>query len=353
MMTEHLIISVDKHIGRITLNRPQALNALTLPMIQALQVQLDLWAIDEHIHAIVVDAVPGRAFCAGGDVRFLYDEGRHDLRAAMLFFWHEYRLNYTIHQYKKPYIVLMNGVTMGGGVGIALHGKYSVASEHFTFAMPETAIGFFPDIGASYLLSRCTHHVGMYLGLTGARLKAAETLRLGLIYGFVQSESFSAVLDALLHADLSTQAHKKVEAIIARYHVIPDLIDEGLRYSTINLLFNKPRVLSIMQALVAEDTAWARETHEILLKKSPLSLCITHALLLKAQTKTLKACLVMDYGVAHHCLQQSDFYEGVRAVLIDKDNQPCWVPEELEGISEETVEAYFHMPEDIKALDIP
>ena len=348
MMSEHLIISVDNHIGRITLNRPQSLNALTLPMIQTLQIQLDLWEMDEHIHAVVVDAVLGRAFCAGGDVRFLYDKGRDDLSTAMSFFWHEYRLNYTIHQYKKPYIVLMNGVTMGGGVGIALHGKYTIASEHFTFAMPETAIGFFPDIGSSYLLSRCKHHIGMYLGLTGARLKAAEALRLELIHAYVPHESFPSILNALVHADLSVQAHKKVEETIACHLVEPDHVDEGLRYTQIEACFNQSTLLEIMQALVLDGSAWARETHQALLKKSPLSLFITHALLLKAQTKTLKACLTMDYTVAYHCLKHADFYEGVRAVLIDKDNTPHWDPKSLERVTLDDVEAYFHRPD---ALD--
>ena len=349
-MTEHLKVSVENHIGRITLNRPEALNALTLPMIQVMQAQLDAWALDDGVYAVVVDAVAGRAFCAGGDVRSLYALGRDDISKAMSFFWHEYRLNATIYHYTKPYIVLMDGITMGGGVGVSLHGKYPIASERFIFAMPETTIGFFPDIGASYLLSRCKDLVGLYLGLTGARLKAAEALRLDLVYAFAPHESFELILKDMMKVDLSQDAHKKVEAMIARYHVQPDETDDALRYSEIEASFNQPNVLAIMQSVRQNTDPWAIETHQNLLNKSPMSLCVTYQLLHRAKTKTLNECLSMDYAVAYHFLKSTDFYEGVRALLIDKDNTPHWQPALLENVSIDRVNAFFDMPNMIPAL---
>ena len=169
-MTDDIVFERKQQIGLITLKRPQALNALTLPMIKALQQQLLQWEGDKSIHAVVIQADVGKAFCAGGDVRWLYESGLAKNPEQMQFFWHEYRLNHTIHQFKKPYIALMNGITMGGGVGISLHGSHPVATENFVFAMPETGIGFFPDIGASYLLARCPGQTGIYLGLTGNNL---------------------------------------------------------------------------------------------------------------------------------------------------------------------------------------
>ncbi|MFZ4077184.1 MAG: enoyl-CoA hydratase/isomerase family protein [Legionellaceae bacterium] len=340
-MTEHLMIGVEQHVGRITLNRPEALNALSFSMIKKVQAQLDLWATDDTIHAVVVDAVPGRAFCAGGDVRALYELGRHAPDDAISFFWHEYRLNDTLHHYKKPYVVLMNGITMGGGVGLALHGDYALATQAFLFAMPETAIGFIPDVGASYLLSRCPSHVGMYLGLTGARIKAAEAYHLGLVYDVIDQKECSSVLSDLMTTDLSVHPHEKVKAILARYARRLEETEECLPYSKINSCFNQSSMLGIMQALEQDASPWALDTYQTLRKKSPLSLCVTHALLRRATTKTIRACLSLEFGVAFHCLQHHDFYEGVRALLIDKDNTPRWEPATIEDVSDEMVARFF------------
>lgn len=340
-MTEHLMIRVEHHLGRITLNRPEALNALSFSMIKTLQTQLDLWATDDTIHAVVIDAVPGRAFCAGGDVRALYELGRHAPEEALSFFWHEYRLNDSLHHYKKPYVVLMNGITMGGGVGLSLHGDYTLAAEAFLFAMPETAIGFIPDVGSSYLLSRCPSHVGMYLGLTGARIKAAEAYRLGLVHAVVEQEACSSLVNDLTTTDLSVHPHEKVKAIVARYARGLNETEERLPYSKINACFNQPSMLGIMEALEQEGSSWALDTYQTLRKKSPLSLCVTHALLREATTKTIRACLNLEYGVAFHCIQHHDFYEGVRALLIDKDNTPRWEPATIEDVSDEMVACFF------------
>ena len=200
-MTQDILFTCEKHIGVVTLNRTKALNALTFQMLVALHDQLQLWDDDPAIHAIVVKAAEGRAFCAGGDVRLIYQFGLDANPQKMEFFAHEYRLNHFVHTLKKPYIALMDGITMGGGVGISLHGSHPVATERFRFAMPETGIGFYPDIGASYLLSRCPGSFGVYLGLTGSQLGAADANALGLVKHVIGSEQLPAVMCDLVEAD--------------------------------------------------------------------------------------------------------------------------------------------------------
>lgn len=340
IMSEYIIFTEENHIGRITLNRPKALNALTFDMIKAMQTQLDLWALDENIHAVVLDAVPGKAFCAGGDVRAVYDAGPENAAFSSDFFWHEYRLNYAIYGYPKPYIVFMDGITMGGGVGISLHSPYTIGSEHFLFAMPETTIGFFPDVGTSYLLSRCPENIGMYLGLTGARLKADDCMRLKLLYAYVKQVDFSRIFQDLVHSDLSFNAHEKVQAVINQYQTPLEQIEE-LPYSDIHAIFGQSTLNDMMTALEAHPSLWGQETFQLLLKKSPMSLCVTHALLQKAHGKSMKECLMLEYDVARHFLQHSDFYEGIRALLVDKDNKPLWNPATLNEVSEMQANAYF------------
>lgn len=333
-----IIFSQETHIGVVTLNRVNALNALTLPMIQSLQTQLSAWQDDTTIHAVVIRSMPGKAFCAGGDVRWLYEMGRTNPAEQMVFFEEEYQLNYFISQFKKPYIALMDGITMGGGVGIALHGSHPIASERFSVAMPETAIGFFPDIGASYLLSRLPDNVGIYLGLTGHRIPAAHALQVGLVRACVPSDKLDALFHALLTADLSMDASLGVAKCLARYHTEPL---ERLDVAGIASCFGHQTMEAIISALEQGDTTWHRDTLAVLQQKSPLSLKVTLAQLLKANTMTLRACLHMDYCLAQHFMQGHDFYEGIRARLVDKDNAPRWDPADIHAISEGVVAAYF------------
>ncbi|MDP3562259.1 MAG: enoyl-CoA hydratase/isomerase family protein [Legionellaceae bacterium] len=340
-MTTDLIFSCEKHIGIITLNRAQALNALTLPMILAMQHQLDAWAHDDHIHAVVVRAIEGKAFCAGGDVRWLYDAGITENPEQLQFFQQEYRLNQLIHDYPKPYIALMDGVTMGGGVGISLHGSHSVASERFVFAMPETTIGFFPDIGASYLLARCPDHVGVYLGLTGNRINAQEAWELGLVKHVITSTDFSDVLHVLIAADLSADASSRVTHCLRSFSS-PELsssiskvrkdIDQCFQYSEIESIIAKLRQL---------DSDWSRDIEANFHQKSPLSLKITLLQLQKAYKLSLEQCLKMDYRLVQHFMKGHDFYEGVRALLVDKDKSPKWQPQSLARVTEAMVVGYF------------
>ncbi|MDP3704983.1 MAG: enoyl-CoA hydratase/isomerase family protein [Legionellaceae bacterium] len=341
-MNMDLIFTQERHIGLVSLNRPQALNALSLSMIRALQQQLTLWQNDHTIHAVVIRAVEGKAFCAGGDVRWLYETGRAHDPEQMPFFWHEYRLNQYIHDYPKPYVAMMDGLTMGGGVGISMHGSHPVASERFIFAMPETSIGFFPDIGASHLLTRCPDHVGMYLGLTGNRVNAQDAYDLGLVKHVIRSDAFSDALHALIDANLSSDAAAGVTTCLQSFAapVLSSSLSEEQR-GFIAHCFKKPDVESILAALNEENGEWHRDILTNLNYKSPLSLKVTLKQLQQAEHLTLADCLRVDSCLVQHFMRDHDFYEGVRALLVDKDKTPHWEPEGLANVNEGMVSRYF------------
>jgi enoyl-CoA hydratase/carnithine racemase len=327
-------------IGLITLNRPQALNALTLTMIRAIHTQLCLWETDVSINAVVIRAVPGKAFCAGGDVRWLYQTGMSNTVKAIEFFWHEYRLNHLIAHFGKPYIALMDGITMGGGVGVSLHGSYPIASERFIFAMPETSIGFFPDIGASYLLTRCPDALGIYLGLSGNHLDSSEALNARLIKGIIPSDRMDALLDELVRLDLTHHAIERIEQCLKRYTIEPK-ITLNKASLMIKQCFSLRTVEAIYNALDQQGDAWAYELLETLKLKSPFSLKLTLEQLHQAQGRSLAECLQMDYDLVHHFMKDSDFYEGVRALLINKDKHPVWNPTQLNEVTRSKVTRYF------------
>ncbi len=351
-MSSDLAFSREQHIGLITLKRSQALNALNLSMIKALQQQLELWQNDEAIHAVVIQAEEGKAFCAGGDVRWLYEAGLAKNPQQLEFFWHEYRLNHYIHHFKKPYIALMNGITMGGGVGISLHGSHPVATERFVFAMPETGIGFFPDIGASYLLARCPGQTGVYLGLTGNRLDAFEAQALGLIAKVISSEQLPQLLASLINTDLSADAHNRVNACLQEFAMPIKKGKVENELEAINSCFGKASVEDIFQALEARADDWSLTLKSNLEKKAPLSLKVTLAQIRKAKNLPLSECLKMDYRLVQQFMNDFDFYEGIRALLVDKDKSPHWQPASLSLVNDEKVQQYFEkMNADLVLID--
>jgi enoyl-CoA hydratase len=348
---DDILFSVKHHIGLITLNRPKALNALNFSMFKAMLVQLLAWQVDDTVHAVVIQAVPGRAFCAGGDVRWVYDEGRDAPLIPLELFKHEYRLDYLTSQLKKPYIALMDGLTIGGGVGVTLHGSHPVASEQFVFTMPEASIGFFPDIGSSHLLCACPDGVGLYLGLTGRRMNAADSRTLGVVKYTVPSHAFALILEDLFAADLSTAADVKVSDCLMRYQAAMPAGNLTTEIDEIQRCFgNKKTLHEVFEALDKENTAWAVETKAVLLQQSPLSLQVTFQQLQRAKGLSLKDCLSMDYDLAYHFLNDHDFYEGVRARLVDKDKAPCWQPASWDTVSQQIVLNYFEKPTEIEPL---
>lgn len=340
MEMQDILFTIQGHLGLITLNRAPALNALTLPMIQALKSKLVQWENDKNIHAIIIQAVPGKAFCAGGDVRWLYNAGLEKNPEQLEFFREEYRLNYFIHQLKTPYLALMNGFTMGGGVGISLHGSHRVASEQFIFSMPETAIGLFPDIGASYLLSRCPGKVGLYLALTGRRLNAAAAHDANLVDYVIDYSKFPLIVEQLSKVDLSNGASEKINHLLNQL-AIQCSSDLGEQLIDINYYFSGASIRKILDRLKQSNNTWALAVVEELKQKSPMSLMITFEQMAKARQLTMEECIKMDYCLIKHFIKQTDFYEGVRALLIDKDNHPIWKPSDLTTISSEEVANYF------------
>lgn len=343
-----MIVTQIAHIGILTLNRPKALNALSLSMILSIQKQLMIWRDDPNIHAVVVKAEGEKAFCAGGDVRSLYEVRAQSLSEKLFFFQEEYRLNQLIYHYPKPYIALMDGITMGGGVGISLHGSHPVASERFVFAMPETSIGFFPDIGASYFLSRCRGNIGIYLGLTGNRINAAESYVLGLVKQVINAAKFADILIALQQMDLSIDAKARVTACLQDFSEPVESDAVSTLETQVRDCFAYSQVPAILASLYQQSDDWHQNALTTLKQKSPLSLCVTLAQLQRAAHLNFDECIQMDYTLVQHFICGHDFYEGVRALLVDKDRAPKWQPAQIEDVTALAVAAYF-----IKGIHIP
>jgi enoyl-CoA hydratase/carnithine racemase len=330
-------------IGLILLNRPTALNALTQAMCVAMNQQLQAWAKDAHIKCVVVQSNNDKAFCAGGDIRRIYDLGKAgDYKTAQQFFADEYRNNYTIHNYPKPYIALMDGITMGGGVGISLHGSHKVVTERTLFAMPETGIGFFPDVGGSYFLSRCDDEFGTYLALTGARLTAASLIDAGLADHVIMSHHLEEMLVKLAAKDFGHDSFFAVTEVLNEFSAVMEpSSDLRIHRSIIGLCFSHDDIPSIFQCLSAHNSQWSNEVLALLLTKSPMSLSVALEQLRRGVSLDLANCLKMEYCLGQHFLKGHDFYEGVRAQLVDKDKNPRWQPSKIEDISSKSIADYF------------
>lgn len=327
-------------IGLITLNRPQFLNALTQEMSIAIDLKLMEWEAAINIKAVVIRGAGDRAFCAGGDIKSLYAL-RDQPIPEHPFFWHEYRMNARIHHFKKPYIALLDGVTLGGGVGLSIHGSHPVATEKLKLAMPETSIGFFPDVGGSYFLPRCRGKMGWYLGLTGQVLSAADACAMGLVRCQVLSENGSALVDALVHEEYPGNAHEVVDQVMARFSVAPASSELITHQECVDYCFAEPDMETIISRLQDQSDPWANEVVNLLLMRSPTSLKVACEQLRRGATLDFDACMQMEYRMALHFLHTPDFFEGVRAAVIDKDRSPRWNPADLSQVKSADVLAYF------------
>lgn len=328
-------------IGLITLDRPKALNALTLDMIRGIQSQLETWKEENAIHAVLVKSSSSKAFCAGGDIVSLYREGKDAPHKAYDFFKEEYHLNEYIYDYPKPYICLLDGITMGGGVGISLHGQYPVATENFNFAMPETGIGFFPDVGGSRILSNCHGAMGIYLGLTGKRIGVYDAIEAGLINYAIRSEDQDKFITSLIESDLSKDADISIKALIDKCALTSESSPLKENKSTINHVFNLSNLEEMMATLASVKSEFAEKTLSILKQKSPTSLKVTLKQIVAGKGKSMSECMQMEYMIVKHFIRGHDFYEGVRALLIDKDKMPQWQPNTLTDVTDEAVARYF------------
>ncbi len=325
--------------GIVTLNRPKALNAVTHDMVRALAAALDDWANDPAITRIVLTAAGERAFSAGGDIRALYElgkAGRHD--EALLFWREEYVLNTVIKRYRKPYVSLIDGIVMGGGVGISVHGSHRVAGDRFSFAMPEVGIGFFPDVGATWFLPRLPGELGTYYALTGERLAAADAVAAGIATHRVPTARLPELLDGLCGT-------VSVDALLAAF-AAPNGDGPAHRLA-IDRLFKGGKIEDILDRLDREaasggaDAAFAAATAATIRGKSPLSLKLALAQMRRGNAWTFEECMRAEFRIVSRVIHGHDFYEGVRAVIIDKDNAPRWRPATLAGVDDREVERHF------------
>jgi enoyl-CoA hydratase len=335
-MTEDVLIAVEGRVGRIRLNRPKAIHALNHAMCTDIIAALQGWAKDPAIELVMIDHSEGRGFCAGGDIRMIAESAKVGGADARAFFRDEYRMNHLLFVYAKPIIAFMDGITMGGGVGLADPCRYRVLTDRTVYAMPETGIGLFTDVGGGHFLSRMPGRTGQYIGLTGARLNGAECLALGVGTHYVPSES--------------------VEALKAAIIASPGRIDEELRSAVtmlpeapllehrtaIDRLFAANRYEEILAALAADGGEWAGKQLATLAGKSPQACKVVLRLLaLSAGIDDFADEMRMEYAVATHVIGRPDFIEGVRALIIDKDNQPRWNPATPEAVSDADIDAIF------------
>jgi enoyl-CoA hydratase/carnithine racemase len=341
-----VLSEVRNHIAFVTLNRPAALNALSLEMILLLRAALARYAADPDVHAVLLKGAGDKAFCAGGDIRALYHSFKSSGSLQEKFFATEYPLDYLLYSYPKPYVVLMNGITLGGGMGIAQGSRLRVVGERTRMAMPEVAIGFFPDVGGSYFLSRLPGVLGIFLSLTGLQLRGADALYAQLADVYLPPDALHS-LEEDLQSLIWSDDHWADLRRCVHARAAPDLPDSELSKMrpAIELHFSLPTVAAILSSLEAERRAdyapWAQQTAALMRSRSPTMLCVTLRQLKIGKDLSLAACFRMELGMAAHCFEQGDFLEGVRAVLIDKDNAPRWQPARIEDVTDSMVDAFF------------
>jgi enoyl-CoA hydratase len=316
-------------VGSIVLDRPAALNALDLTMIRRMSAALDAWRDDPAVRAVVVTSASPKAFCAGGDIRAVRDTAlRGGAAAVRPYFAAEYALDAAIAGYPKPYVSLIDGYALGGGLGISVHGRFRVVTERAGLAMPETAIGFFPDIGAGHFLPRLRGATGNYLGLTGARISGPAALECGLATHYVDSGDLPA-----LERALAADGGHAVPDVLARFARTPGASELRGHEEAIDRCFAAPSPAAVLDRLAAERGEWAAETAAVLRKVSPASLVLTFELLRRGADSTLAECFARDLRLAERIAVTHDFTEGVRAALVDKDRAPAWDPPTLGALS--------------------
>lgn len=346
-----ILAEVNGCLGLITLNRPQALNALSLAMIRDMTALLNHWAARPEIQAVAVlgagrDGKPP-AFCAGGDIRFFHQAALAGDPALGDFFTEEYRLNHLIHNFPKPYVALMDGIVMGGGMGISQGSRLRVLSERSRLAMPETGIGLFPDVGGGWFLAQCPGHVGEWLALTGESVAVGDALEWGMGDVFVRAEQWPALIDDLRHGEQLSGEHV-VATVMQRVDLAPPS-EPKAEVQHIDRHFGQPTLAAILDSLAQADDAWARATRDTLLKRSPLMMAVTLELVRRGRELSLADDLRLERDLVHHAFhlrgaQRSETVEGIRALAIDKDHAPRWQPATVAEIDPAEVAAFFVSP---------
>src|SRR5256885_5479149 len=345
MSDAEILFDVKDGLGLITLNRPKALNALPHGMILELKKVIRGWEKDPAIRAVILRGAGDRAFCAGGDVIGLYREMKDNPKGTLRrdFFRDEYIVNRRIYRYAKPWISLIDGIDMGGGVGLSAHGSHSVASEKFLFAMPETTIGLFPDVGGGYFLTRLQGALGTFLALTSHRLKVADALWAGIVDAHVPSAKMTELQAALGATDLSgSDANRKVDRVIAHFAADPGPPTLPAMMPDIDRCFSAESVAEIEAKLKKHGGEWASKQLAALLKLSPLAMAITLEQLRRCANRSFEDSMTIEYRMSQACMRPDHaFFEGVRALLIDKDQKPRWNPPTIDGVTRAMVEDHF------------
>ena len=348
---DHSILTEIKgRVGLVTLHRPSALNALNVEMISHLSRTLDLWRDDSNVSCVVLQGVGQRAFCAGGDLRSVYEaKQRDDTEALSFLFREEYRLNYKIHMFPKPYISFLHGYTMGGGLGISVHGSHRIVCEGSCLAMPEVTIGYFPDVGAGYFLNQCPGFLGMYLALTGIYISAEDAFYARLATHYVRKENYQELFQDFCHRSPATSY--EVEEILGRFQEPVPVSSLKERRGEIDRLFGKEQFDDILRTLEQEKSEFSDECLKIFSAKSSSSLKVTFELLKRMRGKSLREALHYDFLLAQKFGKHPDFFEGIRAAIIDKDQNPQWQPKTLDEVTQNVVEEYFVAHSDQKLFD--
>jgi enoyl-CoA hydratase/carnithine racemase len=341
-----ILSEIRNGVGVLTLNRPAALNALSLGMILALRREFAAHAADPLVRAVLLQGAGGKAFCAGGDIRALYESFLTSGSVHRDFFVAEYPLDYWLYSYPKPYAVLMDGITMGGGMGLSQGSRLRIVGERTRMAMPEVGIGFFPDVGGSYFLSRLPGALGMYLALTGAQIRAADALYCGLADVYLPADAIAALTDDIATLNWTAEPAADVRQFIQGRATSIDAVAplRALR-PAIDEHFSRPTLRAILASLEAEARPefreWAQQTSRLMRTRSPTLLAVTLRQLQRGKDMTLAECFRMELAMAQRCFEQGDFLEGVRALIVDKDNAPHWTPNRLEDVSEAMVDEFF------------
>jgi len=340
-----ILTNAANGLGNITLNRPAALHALNTHMCANMTQALLAWRDDPDIHAILLDHAQGtRGFCAGGDIRMIAESGAKDAKEAREFFFTEYRLNHLLFTYPKPIIALIDGVTMGGGVGISMPARFRIATENTTYAMPETGIGLFPDVGGGWYLPRKAGEIGMWLALTGARLKAADCLIAGIATHFMPTEILAAARAQIAGAaqthDAARALESGLEALSESAGRPKELTPENIE--RINRIFAGESVEAIFTALEADGSDWSQAQLKTLQSKSPQALKVSFRQMREgAAMASFADEMRSEYRIASRVCALHDFQEGVRALIVDKDNAPVWNPATLAAVTDATLDQIF------------
>jgi enoyl-CoA hydratase/carnithine racemase len=345
-MQNDVLAEVRNHIGHLTLNRPAGLNAITLDMVRNLQRQLDVWALDPHVHAVVLRGAGEKAFCAGGDIRSLYDSFKNGDTLHEDFFVEEYALDLAIHHYRKPVLALMDGFVLGGGMGLVQGADLRVVTEKSRLAMPEVAIGYFPDVGGSHFLPRVPGELGIYLGVSGVQIRAADALYCGLADWYLESDKLGILDEQLDQIEWHETPLKDLQGLLAKLAVqqLPAAPLAALR-PAIDHFFALPDVPSIVEQLrevtVADSHEWATTTADLLESRSPLAMGVTLEMLRRGRHLSLEDCFALELHLDRQWFERGDLIEGVRALLIDKDKKPRWNPPTLQALDAEHVASFF------------